>query len=43
MYWISKFIFLAEDLVNTNQTKNNQIVNQAIDSINVLRNAVIRK
>ena len=34
---------LAEDLFNTNQTKNNQIVNQATDSINELRNAVIRK
>ena len=27
-------IHLAEDLFNTNQIKNNQIVNQAIDSIN---------
>ena len=27
-------IHLAEDLFNTNQIKNNQIVNHAIDSIN---------
>ena len=35
--------FLAEDLFHTNMTKNNQIVNKAIDSINESRNAVIRK
>ena len=35
--------FLAEDLFNTNQIKNNQIVNQAVDPINELRNAVTRK
>ena len=35
--------FLAKDLFHTNMTKNNQIVNKAIDSINESRNAVIRK
>ena len=37
IFWISDSIFLA------NQVKNNQIVNQATDSINKIRNAVIRK
>ena len=35
--------FSAKDLLKTKQVKNNQIVNQAIYSINELRNAVIRK
>ena len=35
--------FLAKYLLKANQVKNNQIVNQAIYSINELRNAVIRK
>ena len=41
---MSKCIFFsAEDLFNTNQIKNNQTVNQAVDPINELRNAVTRK
>ena len=36
-------LLLAEDLFNTDQTKNNQIVNQAIDSVNELKNAVTEK
>ena len=35
--------FLAKDLLTVNQVKSNQILNQAIYSINELRNAVIRK
>ena len=35
--------FSAKDLLKTKQVKNNQIVNQAIYSINELKNAVIRK
>ena len=31
-----------KDLLKTNQVKNNQILNQAIYSINELRNAAIR-
>ena len=30
---------LVEDLIKANQTKNNKIVNQTIDSINELKNA----
>ena len=30
---------LIEDLIKANQTKNNKIVNQTIDSINELKNA----
>ena len=36
-------LLLAEALFNTDQTKNNQIVNQAIDSVNELKNAVTEK
>ena len=35
--------FLAKDLFEANQVKNSQILNQAIYSINELRNAVIKK
>ena len=35
--------FLAKELLTVNQVKSNQILNQAIYSINELRNAVIRK
>ena len=35
--------FLAKDLLTVNQVKSNQILNQAIYSINELRNVVIRK
>ena len=35
--------FLAKDLLKDIQVKNNEIVNQAIYSINELRNNVIRK
>ena len=34
---------LAKVLIKANQVKNNQIANQAINSINKLRNVVIRK
>ena len=36
-------LLLAEDLFSTDQTKNNQILNQAIDSVNELKNAVTEK
>ena len=35
--------FLAKGLVKADQVKSNQIENQAISSINALRNAVTRK
>ena len=35
--------FLAEDLFKANQVKNNQIVDQTIDSINELRNSIVKK
>ena len=36
-------LFLAKDLLQVNQIKNNQIANQGIYSTNELRNAVLRK
>ena len=35
--------FLVKDLIKANQTKNNGIVNQTVDSNNELRNSVIKK
>ena len=35
--------FLANYLIETNQSKNNEIINQTIDSINELKNAVSKK
>ena len=35
--------FLAEDLFKANQVKNDQIVDQTIDSINELRNSIVKK
>ena len=35
--------FLAEDLFNDNQDRNIQIVNQTINSINELKNSIIKK
>ena len=35
--------FLANYLIETNHSKNNEIINQTIDSINELKNAVSKK
>ena len=35
--------FLANYLIETNQSKNNEIINQTVDSINELKNAVSKK
>ena len=35
--------FLANYLIETNQSKNNAIINQTVDSINELKNAVSKK
>ena len=34
--------FLIKDLIKVNQTKDNEIVNQTIESINELRNSIIK-
>ena len=34
--------FVAEDLFKVSQTKNNHIVNQATDSLNGLKNSIIK-
>ena len=35
--------FLAKDLIKTNQSKNKQKAKQTVDSINELRNSIIKK
>ena len=35
--------FLVKDLIKTDQSKNKQISEQTIDSINELRNSIIKK
>ena len=40
---ISKYIIISKNLFEANQVKNIQLLNQAIYSINELRNTVIKK
>ena len=40
---IKTLLFLVKDLIKANQTKNNVIVNQTVDSNNELRNSIIKK
>ena len=41
--WISNPSLLAEDLLKANNNKNKQIVKQTTDSINELKNSIIKK
>ena len=43
IFGIRIILLLTKDLLKANQVKNNQIVNQTIDSINELRNTIIKK
>ena len=42
-FWCQNPSFLAKDLIKTNQFKNKQKVKQTVDSINELRNSIIKK
>ena len=42
-FWYQNLSVLARDLIKTDQSKIKQIVKQAIDSINELRNSIIKK
>ena len=43
IFVIRTILLLTKDLLKANQVKNNHIVNQTIDSINELRNTIIKK
>ena len=43
IFGIRTILLLTKDLLKANQVKNNQIVNQTIDSINELRHTIIKK